>query len=226
MSNQRKFTGHSGQMAVMAEVLFRQCNAATPQVDIGTDVFAFHDEREEVARIQVKTEQGERYKKEDGYSAVFRIPLKQLERPDKPPLYYALAVRLEGQYVAFLVIGRARLSEYWNGTKKFGTKDEGNLALHVQFRERVICGDVDLTEYRDAWEILPPLQSLPIVKEVHDEAVGKDQGVVGAGVETIEQVKAADVAARMVEESHGDDLPPPAVPAPTQPPEKPPSHGS
>jgi hypothetical protein len=57
------YTGRSGQMAVMAELLFRLCNAAIPEVDAGTDVFAFQDEREEVARVQVKTAQGERYRR-------------------------------------------------------------------------------------------------------------------------------------------------------------------
>ena len=55
------FTGSSGQMAVMGELLHRKSNAAIPLVDVGTDVFAFRDDREEVARIQVKTEAGTWY---------------------------------------------------------------------------------------------------------------------------------------------------------------------
>jgi len=102
-------------MAVMAELLFRLCNAAIPEVDAGTDVFAFHDTREDVARVQVKTAQGTPYKKGDGHSAQFSFPLKQLERPDKPPLYYALAVRLEGVYVDFIVLERAQMNDYFNG---------------------------------------------------------------------------------------------------------------
>lgn len=57
------FLGHSGQMAVMAELLFRKCNVSKPDVDVGTDVFAFQDDREDVARIQVKTAQAKQYKK-------------------------------------------------------------------------------------------------------------------------------------------------------------------
>jgi hypothetical protein len=151
-------------MAVMAELLVRQCNAAVPEVDVGTDVFAFLDDRDEVARVQVKTGRGEPYKKAGGYSVQFSIPLKQLERPDKPPLYYALAVRQGDAYVDFLVIGRARLNDYWNGTQAFGTVTrKRELMLTVQFRDRVLCGDVDLTEHRNAWSLLPPLQPLPAV---------------------------------------------------------------
>ena len=82
MAKQRTWTGHSGQNAVKAELLFRQCNVAVPEVDLGTDVFAFRDARPEMARIQVKTAQGRRYKNEAGYSATFHVPLKQLEIPE------------------------------------------------------------------------------------------------------------------------------------------------
>ena len=72
------FSGGSGQMAVTGELLHRKCNAAIPHIDAGTDVFAFRDDREEVARIQVKTAPGTQYKKEQGYSAKFGIPLSIL----------------------------------------------------------------------------------------------------------------------------------------------------
>ncbi|MGH7224944.1 MAG: hypothetical protein ACRELF_17105 [Gemmataceae bacterium] len=73
MAQQRRthdaYTGRSGQMAVMAELLLQHCNVAIPEVDVGTDVFAFHDAREEVARVQVKTAQAKRYKQGQGYAA-------------------------------------------------------------------------------------------------------------------------------------------------------------
>src|SRR6266436_4091999 len=99
MATQRNYTGYSGQMAVMSELLFRKCNAAIPVIDVGMDVFAFRDDREDVARIQVKAAQGTLYQKGGGYHAQFNIPMKQLEATDKPPLYYALAVRLQDQWV-------------------------------------------------------------------------------------------------------------------------------
>ena len=71
------FSGSSGQMAVMSELLHRKCNAAIPLVDVGTDVFAFRDDREEVARIQVKTARGQRYKNGKGYSARFGVPMEE-----------------------------------------------------------------------------------------------------------------------------------------------------
>lgn len=157
---QDAWTGRSGQLAVLAELIFRQCNAAIPEVDVGTDVFAFHDESEEVGRLQVKTGQAKRYKKEQGYSVQFAIPLRQLEKRDWPRLHYVLAVRLEGQWVDFLLIGRPELRAYRNGPSRFGTENvtTRELVLSIQFRPTgVVCGEVDLTPHRNAWAHLPPL---------------------------------------------------------------------
>ncbi len=88
------FTGRAAQLAVMAELLRHRCNAASPEVDLGTDVFAFKDDREEVVRIQVKScTVPHIYADGSGYSAKFGLPMKQFRRlDDRPPLYYALAV--------------------------------------------------------------------------------------------------------------------------------------
>jgi hypothetical protein len=168
MTTQRNYTGYSGQMAVMSELLFRKCNAAVPVIDVGMDVFAFRDDRQEVARIQVKAAQGIPYQKGGGYRAQFNIPLNQLGPPDEPSLYYVLAVRLEEQWVSFLVIGRLRLKEYWKGDRPFGIENPkaGELALQIKYRPNaddpdkltVRCGDVELDSYLDAWEQLPPLK--------------------------------------------------------------------
>jgi hypothetical protein len=154
----RIYIGRSGQLAVVAELLARQCNAAVPEVDVGTDVFAFKDERDDVARVQVKTARGVRYLDGSGFSAQFNIPLKQLDRPDSPALFYTLVVRLENTYVEYLIIERIQLQNYWHGNRRFGSKDkQGNLVLKVQFREKVVCGEVDLSKHRNDWQVLPPL---------------------------------------------------------------------
>ena len=171
------FSGGSGQMAVMGELLHRKCNAAVPLVDVGMDVFAFQDDREEVARIQVKTARGSRYKKKRrGYSAKFGVPMDQLRRTSDPPLFYALAVRLEKAWGSFVVISRMELLEL--AEDGLGSKNEksGDLELYIQFRPnaegedsgsgeaeneqelKAICGEFDLTTYINAWESLPPLK--------------------------------------------------------------------
>ena len=121
-------------MAVIGELLHRRCNAAIPHVDIGMDVFAFRDDREDVARIQVKTAPARGYRKGEGYQAKFGVPMAQLGRTDDPPLFYALAVRLDEGWGKFVVISRAELKELWNKGCGSENAKSGDLELHIQFR--------------------------------------------------------------------------------------------
>lgn len=157
-------------MAVMSELLQRKCNAAIPLVDVGTDVFAFRDDREEVARLQVKTAKGIPYRRKSGYTADFRIPIAQLERTDSPELFYVLAVRLQVGWGGMLVIGRAKMQELRNngvGSEVENAKTKKlDLKLWIKFHIegdtlKTACGDTDFTEYLGAWSKLPPLKEPP-----------------------------------------------------------------
>src|SRR5438132_1389069 len=91
--NRRTYTGRSGQLAVMAELLDRCCNVAMPEVDVGRDLFAFLGEEEAVTHIQVKTAgKAKALKTEGSYSAQIDIPLDQLMMPEPPWLYYVFAI--------------------------------------------------------------------------------------------------------------------------------------
>jgi hypothetical protein len=159
------FTGRAAQLAVMAELLRLRCNAAIPEVDLGTDVFVFKDDREEVVRLQVKACTAPHvYADGSGYSAKFALPMKQFRRlDDRPPLYYALAVLRDGRWVDFLVLSRARLQASYNGKTRFGSYNKTNddLAITVEFRARVECSGQELSDCRNAWQSLPPLQPTP-----------------------------------------------------------------
>lgn len=170
------FTGRAAQLAVMAELLWLRCNVAIPEVDLGTDVFVFNDDREEVVRLQVKSCTSPYiYADGSGYSARFVLPVKQLNRMDDlPPLFYALAVMSSNRWVDFLVVSRARLQSYYNGATKFGSfnKDKNELTLTIQFREAVHCNGQTLTDCRNAWKSLPPLLPIPDLESAaQDEAV-------------------------------------------------------
>src|SRR3954468_22390844 len=105
--HRRAYTGRSGQMAVMAELLARGCNVAVPEVDVGSDLFAFQDEEGLVTHIQVKTAGKPRSVKDDGgFSAQIDVPLGQLSRWDDPRLFYVFAMRVEGRWADFIVISR------------------------------------------------------------------------------------------------------------------------
>ena len=139
MSVQRNYVGQGGQQAFVADLLFRGCNAAIPFVDRGLDVFAFLDDSEEIARVQVKTGPADRYKRGDGYSVQFGIPLKQLNTADRPPLFYGLVVRLEAEVVDYFILSRKQAYSLWKGQARFGTSDEESLVLTLQCREQNAC---------------------------------------------------------------------------------------
>ena len=159
------FTGRAAQLAVVAELLRLRCNAAIPEVDLGTDVFAFKDNREEVVRLQVKACMVPYiYADGSGYSAKFALPMKQfLRQDDRPPLFYALTVLRDDRWVDFLVVSRSRLQSYFNGETKFGSinKTNNDLEITVEFRAKVECSGQELTDCRNAWNSLPPLQPTP-----------------------------------------------------------------
>ncbi len=170
------YFGHSGQTAVMAELLFRKCNVSKPDVDEGIDVFAFREDRPEVVRIQVKAAKAVAYKKDGGYCATFDIPMAQLRRQYDPPQFYALAANLKGKWESFLILSHADVVSYWNGEKPFGTENaaSGNLVLYVQYRDKVLCREVELTQHQGAWADLPPLKEKPPLRL-------QEQGVAAGG---------------------------------------------
>jgi hypothetical protein len=163
--HRRAYTGRSGQLAVMAELLDRGCNVAVPEVDVGRDVFAFQDEQAWVTQIQVKTAGKARALKAAGsYSAQVDIPLDQLERPDDPPLFYVFAIRRNGQWTDFLIISRFRLKRLRlrRGIGSAYTDQKTRrayLKLTFSFREGdVTCSGESFRDCRNAWESLPPLR--------------------------------------------------------------------
>lgn len=125
-------------------------------------MFAIKDEREEVVRLQVKAcTVPHIYADGSGYSAKFALPMKQFQHPDnRPKLYYVLAVLREDRWIDFLVVSRARLQSCSGTKSNFGSFNKKNNALEitVEFRAKVECSGQDLTDCRNAWKSLPPLQ--------------------------------------------------------------------
>jgi hypothetical protein len=129
-----------------------------------------------------------------GYHAKFGVPMLQLERTDNPPLFYALAVRLDDGWGSFLIISRAKLQQLW---KQDGlgseNKKSGDLELYIRYssdeeaeegtedkqQRNALCGTIDLTDYINAWESLPPLK--PLVGIDLDEQEAGAAAVGGGG---------------------------------------------
>jgi len=60
--------------------------------------------------------------------------MAQLRRPDNPPLFYALAVRLDEGWGSFVVISRAELQDLWNKGCGSENAKSGDLLTAAQSR--------------------------------------------------------------------------------------------
>jgi hypothetical protein len=158
-STRDTYTGKSGQMAVLAELLSRKCNVAVPEVDEGEDVLAFALDEPDVTRIQVKTANAERLKDEGRYAARVSVPLEQLRDPLQRVLFYLFANRLNDQWSDFVVISRADLRERnESGGMGYVHPRARELQLYLSFSpDALACSGQDLQPYRNAWGRLPVL---------------------------------------------------------------------
>ncbi len=158
--NKRAYTGRSGQLVVMAELLAQGCNVAIPEIDIGEDIFAFQDGKRLVDRIQVKTATKVKRLKKGGYTAVVHVALGQLREVDEPPLYYVFPVRLERVWTDFVIISRPVLNDF-HDNEGVGYEDSNaeELQLHLIFgaNGELTCSGKDLSAFRNTWHRLPVL---------------------------------------------------------------------
>lgn len=137
----------------MSEFLVRGWNVAVPEVDVGDDIFVLRDADGSFSRIQVKsaTTRERRY----GYSARFRVPLRQLQLPMTPDLTYVFAARRQGRWSAFVVVAREELLDAWE-VHGIGASAGESIVLTFQFEAaRVICSGVDFTRCLDDFSHWP-----------------------------------------------------------------------
>lgn len=154
MSTKNLYVGRSGQMAVMAEFLWRGWNVAIPEVDIGDDLFVVQDEEAHLYRIQVKTATGKELKR-GGYVAQFRVRLDQLRSARTPEPYYVLASRWEGNWDSFLVIRQDELRDLYE-LKGVGSLYKGHLTYRFTYRNLAVhAKDLDLSNYLGNWDRWP-----------------------------------------------------------------------
>src|SRR3954471_24145345 len=138
---QNLYVGRAGQMAVMAELLWRGWNVALPEVDVGEDVFVVKDESGELWRVQVKTATAKQ--RQTGYSAQFNVSLRQLETIRTPDLVYIFAIRGPESWESFIVIDRSMLYRE-HELHKIGSVSQGNLVLRFSQDDSTLrCSDRD-----------------------------------------------------------------------------------
>lgn len=156
-SRNRLYVGRAGQMAVMAEFLWRGWNVAIPEVDVGEDVFVVEDETGDLYRVQVKTATAQAQR--SGYAARFTVALSQLETLRTPDLFYIFAIRMDSSWEPFVVISRDDLHrEYVSHRAGHLTQAGGVTFRFVWDGTTLRSGGRDFRQYRNDWSRWPTLK--------------------------------------------------------------------
>lgn len=147
------YIGKSGQLAVMSEFLARGWNVATPEVDIGDDIFVVEDKKGIFQRIQVKSAIAK--ERTEGYSVQFNLPYEQLRLPTIPEIYYVFMIRYQDKWSDILIIDRETLYQFHrnqNPNFSFGEK----ITLYLSFKDKkVSCLKADFTPFISNFEDFP-----------------------------------------------------------------------
>lgn len=156
------YLGKAGQLVVMSYFLMRGWNVATPEVDVGDDLFVIEDAKGIFYRVQVKTANAT--DRLNSYSAQFKVPIPQLQKKIDPEIYYVFVVCKNYQWSDRLVIPRKDLFELFNDSA-IGTVAEKSLLVYFSFENdkttkklKVTCSGVDVTQFLDNFADFPVIQ--------------------------------------------------------------------
>jgi hypothetical protein len=146
------YLGKAGQFAAMSLFLKRGWNVATPEVDVGDDIFVVEDKKGIFYRVQVKTAQAT--KRNKTYSAQFNIPLKQLNAFIEPEIYYVFMVSDKGtdEWANALIVKRLTLVDLYRN-QQVGSVSGDKLVLYFSFQgDKVACSNVDFSSFANNFE--------------------------------------------------------------------------
>jgi hypothetical protein len=150
------YLGKAGQLSAMSSFLARGWNVATPEVDVGDDLFVIEDKKGIFFRVQVKTAQAT--ERNNGYSAQFNIPLNQLLQSIDPEIFYVLVVFKDNESLSKIVIRRDWLSTIFRD-KNIGSIHENSLMLYFSFQDtKVMCSSIDFTYYLNNFNDFPIIE--------------------------------------------------------------------
>ena len=149
------YLGKAGQLATMSFFLMRGWNVATPEVDVGDDLFVVEDKKGLFYRVQVKTAQS--VERKNGYSVQFNVGLTQLKADIDPDIYYVFVICRHQEWSDKMIMLRSDLFDLYNG-HKFGSVSGDSLILYITFQDgKIFCSGKDLTFYRNNFEGFPAI---------------------------------------------------------------------
>lgn len=151
------YLGKAGELTAMSYFLMRGWNVATPEVDVGDDIFVIEDNKGIFHRVQVKTAKA--VERKNGYSVQFNLPLAQLERRIQPEIHYIFVVCRNDEWSDKIIIDREELFNL-HQKHSLGTVYENvTLTLYFSFQEdKILCSGVDLTEFKNNFSNFPTIQ--------------------------------------------------------------------
>jgi hypothetical protein len=151
-----QYIGKAGHLAVMSEFLMRGWNVATPEVDVGDDIFVVKDDDGTLRKIQVKT--SSKTERQTSYSGQFLIPLKQLRNISNILIHYVFILRLENTWSKPVIIRQDYMLDLFE-TGKTGPEHDGNLNLYFSFVDgKIICSENDFTKYVSDFSDFPIIE--------------------------------------------------------------------
>ena len=150
------YLGKAGELTAMSYFLMRGWNVATPQVDVGDDIFVIEDNKGIFHRVQVKTAKA--VERANGYSAQFHLPLSQLEKRIQPEIHYIFIVYRNDEWADKIIIPRRMLFNLYKKHAIGSVYEETNLNLYFTFRDgKIFCSNVDMTEFRNNFDNFPTI---------------------------------------------------------------------
>jgi hypothetical protein len=158
--NAHLYLGKAGHLRVMSEFLLRGYNVATPEVDIGDDVYVVQDDSGKLWKIQVKTATANPSKK--GYSAQVKMPLKQLRLVRDPEITYIVAIRYKKEWQPYIILQRPKLDGFYK-REGIGSRSGAYVMFRFSFDKsarKLNLGKIDLTDNQNNWEEWPLIRKL------------------------------------------------------------------
>lgn len=154
----KHYLAKAGHLAVMSELAFLGYNVATPEIDIGDDVFAVNDETGALYRIQVKTATA--VEQRQSRRCQFSLRVDQMRRAQTPELHYVFVTRFDEQW-QYIVVSRAVLEHLEGdglGTIATAANARQTITIGITFHNdgRVMAGrTIDLSRYYRNWATWP-----------------------------------------------------------------------
>jgi len=160
---QHHFVGKAGHLAVMAELAWRGYNVATPEIDVGDDVFAVDNDSGAMRRIQVKTSSPRKQVRSTRYQ--FSVRENAITSPMTPDLWFIFVLRSPSAEEMtsrwrFVLIPRQVLND-WTRRLGFGSLNSTNRQIRLTLHDdgRLVSSGQDISSYLEDWSNWPALEN-------------------------------------------------------------------